>query len=285
MGLALLLQASPAFALKTSPSALRFEDRKAGNVLLGGEEAVLEAGEVYRTVLLLWGRLDVYGSADEVLVLSGHVVFHEGSKLTKSLVVMGGSYETLPGAEVANESVIFRSPGPLWRMLSAGVDLWRNNFSGILLAISSGIFCLFLWCFAYLLFRVFPRLSNITSDRFISDWAKNLCVGIAGAFAVPALFALLVISIFGMVLLPLYLLLLFAAGLVSYCFAVFWVGHRLLPPKKNASMRPLSLLIGVIALQLFWVSGVWWGFMPVLFLWTLGWGALIRGTRASWKKA
>src|SRR5476651_2033173 len=102
----LLLCLAPvgADALTTSDQAFRLEDSKEGNVVLGAEHAALEHGEFRKTILLLWGNLDIFGEVDEVVVLSGHVVFHDGSKLNKSLTVMGGSFESQPGAQVAAEN-------------------------------------------------------------------------------------------------------------------------------------------------------------------------------------
>src|SRR5687767_6603340 len=109
--LLVLFYAGPASALTVSENSLRLEDSKEGNVLLGADHAVLEKGEIYHTIVFVWGNLEVYGNVDEVVVLSGHVVFREGSKLGKSLVVMGGSFESEPGAEVNSENVVAKVPG------------------------------------------------------------------------------------------------------------------------------------------------------------------------------
>lgn len=272
-----------AHALKTSASALRLEDHKSGNLLLGAQEAVIEPGEVYHTVLLTWGRLDVFGSADEVLVLSGHVVFHPGAKLSKSLVVMGGSYETLPGSEVTNENVVFRTPGPWWRAFQAGVNIWRENFSWIIFLLASLVFILLFWAFAYILFRAFPGLHTALVVPLWQEWPKNLLVGLISGLAVPVLFALLIISLFGIVLLPFYFLLLGFAGVLAYATAVVWAGHRILPALRPGRVRGFSVLIGICAFHLLWWSGVWWSTLPVLFLWLIGWGALVRSLRALWR--
>jgi hypothetical protein len=283
LSIGFLLYAQAAHAFTASPAAFRLEDKKAGNILIGAEDAVIEAGETYRTILLLWGHLDVYGSTDEVLVLSGHVVFHEGAELKKSLVVMGGSYETLPGSSVKNENIIFHAPGPLWRLLLSGVSLLRENFSGIAFVAFTAIGCLLLWLFAYVLFRAFPNLRRKTAGTLWTEWPKNLLVGIFGALLVPMLFALLLISIFGIVLLPLYFLLLFLGGFISYSVAACWTGHRLLPAKKADQTRALSLFVGIIALQFFWMANVWWALILLLLFWTLAWGALLRSVRSLWQ--
>jgi hypothetical protein len=270
-------------ALKTSASALRLEDRKSGNLLLGAQAAVIEPGEVYHTVLLAWGRLDVFGTADEVLVLSGHVVFHPGAKLGKSLVVMGGSYETLPGSAVTNENVVFRAPGPWWRAFQAAVNLWRENFRGVVFFAASFFFLIFFWACTYLLFRAFPGLRQALVLPFWRDWPKNLLAGGIGALVVPVLLSLLIISIFGIVLLPFYLLALALASVVAYAAAVVWAGHRILPARRPGEVRGWSVLIGIVAFHVLWWAGIWWATLPVLFLWMIGWGALLRSLRALWR--
>lgn len=279
----MLFHLPDAHALKTSSSALRLEDRKAGNLLLGAQQAVIEPGETYRTVMLVWGRLDVFGTADEVLVLSGHVVFHPGAKLSKSLVVMGGSYETLPGSEVTNDNVVFRTPGPWWRALQSALSMWRENFSWIVFLLASLLYVLFFWAFAYILFRAFPGLHTALVLPFWREWPKNLLVGGIGALVVPVLFSLLVISLFGIVLLPLYFLLLGFSGIVAYATAVVWVGHRILPARRAGEVRGWSVLFGILAFHVLWWAGIWWATLPALFLWLVGWGALLRSLRALWR--
>lgn len=278
-----LIFSTGAQALTTSPSAFRLENKKNGTLLIGSGFALIESGETYRTVLLLWGKLEVDGTVEEILVLSGHVTFHQGARLTKSLTLMGGSYEIQPGAEVKNESISIRAPGVFWRLLLTAGDFWEEHFRGIVVVAFNFVWCMLLWAFSYVIFRSFPGLQKKISASLLESWPKNLIAGLVGSVAVPALFGLLVISIFGIMVLPLYLLLLLAAAVLSYAGAVGWAGHRILPPKAGKQLRGVSLLVGVVALQLFWVSGVWWAVLPALFLWTLAWGALLRGARGIWK--
>jgi hypothetical protein len=279
----LLLLAPCAHALTTSPNAFRLEDSRQGNLLLGADSAKIEAGEVYGTVVLLWGNLDIYGQADEVLVLSGKVTFHPGARLNKSLIVMGGSFESKAGSKVAPEDVIYRAPGPLWRLLQSAGNIWRDNINWVMKAVAAVIFCLLLWGLGLLLFFLAPALQDVTEKRLLRDWPQNLIVGWFGTLFVPVFLVLLVISVFGIVLVPFYLLLLLAVGLVTYLAAALWAGHRLLPPKRGVRINPWGFLLGLMALQLLWASGVWWGWLPAFFLWSLSWGGLLRGARKLWK--
>jgi len=274
---------SSAEALTTSENALRLEDSKEGNVLLGSEKAVLERGEIYKTIVLLWGRLEIYGEVDEVVVLSGHVVFHEGSKLTKSLVVMGGSFESLPGAQVASENVMAKVPGPAWRILQSLGNLWRDNMNWVSKLLAGLITSIMGWLLAWALFFGFPGLQKNTEDSLLKDWAKNLAMGFLGSILAGVVLVLLVFSIIGILLVPFYLLALLLAAAISYAVAALWAGHRLLPPKIGKRIRPAGILLGFLALQFLWAVPVSWAILPVLFLWTLAWGSLLRGVRLLWR--
>jgi hypothetical protein len=278
----LLLSFTPAaLALQTSPNALRIVDNSEGNLLLGADEARIEAGELFNSVVLLWGNLEIYGQVEEVVVVSGHVVFHEGSQLTKSLVVMGGSFESKPGAAVAAEKVVFEAPGPLWRVLKSAGRVWQENIGWVSRLVGALVICVVLWGLGMLLFTLLPGVRDTMVPRLFREWPQNLFVGALGSLVVPVFMVLLVISIVGIFLLPLFLIFLVAGALTSYLGAALWVGYRILPPRGNR--RALSFLLGLLALQLLWASGFWWAVLPALFVWTLAWGALLRGLRKLWR--
>lgn len=275
--------AAPALALSTSENAFRIEDSGQGNVLLGAENAVIEAGEVYGTIVLLWGNLEIHGQVNEVVILSGKVTFHPESKLNKSLAVMGGSFASLPGAQVAPENIVYRSPGPLWRIVQSVARAWSENISWMLKLISLVLLGLLFWGIGLLLFRLSPTLLGITAGRLISHWPKNLVVGLLGSLVVPVFSVLLVISILGIILLPIYFLVLFFAGLISFLGASAWVGHRLLPARRGETINPWGFLLGITAFYFLLTAGVWWAYLPAFALWTLAWGGLLRGARSLWR--
>jgi hypothetical protein len=280
--LAALLPLSAA-ALTTSENALRIEDSSEGNVLLGAEKAVLDRGEIFKTIVLLWGDLEVFGEVDEVVVLSGHVTFHAGSKLNKSLVVMGGSFDSEPGAQVAAENVVAKVPGPAWRILRSAGNLWRDHIGWVSKFLAALLMSVLAWLLAWPMFRGFPGLQANTAGRLGRDWAKNLAAGALGSFLAMIILPLLVISVVGILLIPFYLLSLLVCAYISYAAAALWAGHRLLPPKPGQRLRPAAFFIGFLALLFFWWMPVLFSSLPVLLLWTLGWGSLLRSARLLWR--
>ena len=270
-------------ALSVSANAFRLEDSREGNLMLGADDAEIAAGEVYNTVVLLWGNLEVHGQVEEVVILSGKVTFHPTAQLKKTLVVMGGSFESKAGAKVAPEDVIYRAPGPLWRILQSVGNAYRDHFTTVVKVMGAVISCLLFWGIGLLLFYFSPTLQGITAGRLLREWPQNFFVGWLGAILAPVFFALLLISILGIILIPFYVLTLLVAGLISYLGAALWAGHRLLPPKPGQRINSLGFLLGLAAMQLLFFSGLWWAWLPAFLLWLLGWGGLLRGGRQLFK--
>jgi hypothetical protein len=258
-------------------------DQKTGSLLLGADSAEIAAGEVYGAVVLLWGELHVHGEVEEVLVLSGKVVFHPTARLKKSLVVMGGSFESRPGAQVAPQDVVYRAPGPLWRALRSVGNLWRDHFDWAAKVLGAVVLCLALWAFGCLLFLALPGLQAATAGRLGKEWPENLLVGWVGTLLAPVFLALLFLSVIGIVLVPLYFLTLLVLAVISYLAAALWAGHRLLPPKPGRRLNAGGFLLGIMAFQLLWASWTWWAWLPVIVLWSLAWGGLLRGARKLWR--
>lgn len=279
----LLLLPIPARAVTTSPHAFRLEYGKAGSLLLGADHAELEHAEHLKSVALLWGNLDVFGEVDDVVVLSGRVVFHDGSKLRNSLTVMGGSFESEPGSDVAAEKVTAQAPGPWWRMLLSVGAAWRDNIGWVAKLCAAVVSAVILWLLGWALFAGFPMLRIGTVDALAPNWPKNLVLGVLGSFAACVVFVMLLVSIVGWLLIPFYVLFLLFAGLVSYLAAGLWAGHRLLPPRAGKVINPLGFFLGCLALQFFWAVPVWWALIPLFLLWTLAWGALLRSLRQLWR--
>jgi hypothetical protein len=281
--LILALHPTSALPLTTSEQAFRLEDSAKGNVILGADQALIERGEIYRTVVLLWGNLDVYGEIDEVFVLSGRATFHEGAKLNKSLVIMGGSFESKPGAGVKPEAVTAKEPGLLWNLLLTAGKAWRDNISWIVQYAAGVVGVFLIWLLGWVVFAGFPGLRTNTVDKLGAEWPQNMALGFISACLVPVFLVMLIISILGILFVPFYFLLLLVLALLSYMSAALWAGHRLLPPRPGHRLNPMGFLLGLFAFQILWMIPVGGSAIPVLLLWILAWGAILRSVRLLWK--
>jgi hypothetical protein len=283
LALIFALFSTGAHALSVSPHSLKIEDTQKGVAVIYSDAAKLERGELYSLIVVLGGHLDFYGESDQVIVLNGKVDFHAGSKLNKSLVVMGGEFTSESGSDLTAEKVVVQVPGPLWKLARWAGYLWRDNVDWIARACAGLVTCFLLWLLGWPLFYFFPALQAATEGSLARQWAKNLVVALIASIGSIVTGFVLLVSIIGWIVLPFYFLLLGFAAFASYLAAALWAGHRLLPPGKGRRIHPGGFFLGLLAFQFFWAVGVSFSWLPVLVLWTLSWGALARASAKLWK--
>jgi hypothetical protein len=253
------------------------------SLLIGGEGAEIAPAEKQKSVVLVWGSLDVYGEVEDLKVISGTAVFHPGSKLTNSLVILGGSFESKGGQLIPPDKVEYRDLGFWWRMALKTVGLADHALSRYFFWIASAVFLLGAWGFGLLLFFFVPSLVGLLTGKLLQEGGKNFAAGILGTFLVPVLVGLFIFSLVGILLLPILFFAFFCLAVTSYLAAALWAGHRLIPPAKGQVLQPWGFLLGLTAFQLLWLSGVAWAWLPVWFLWFLCWGRLLRTVSLLWR--
>jgi hypothetical protein len=273
---------SSANALITTENTLRIE-ANSGNLILGSEKAEIERGEVFRSVILLWGNLEIRGQVKDVLVVSGKVTIHEGAVVQEKVVIMGGEFVANSGANIQSDQILYRTPGPIWNILQSILRAWVDNLSSILKWVALISLNLFYWVLGYFLFAYSSTLRGIASARIFSQWAPNLFAGILSSFLVPIFCGLFIVSIIGILFLPFFLLFLAITFVIAYWGAALFVGHRLLPAKGNQSINLWGFALGLAIFQTIWILDIWWGNLGMLFLCFLAWGSLARGFKLLWK--
>lgn len=269
-------------ALLTSENSLRIE-ANSGNLVLGSEHAEIESGEVYESVVLLWGNLHVHGQVKDILVVSGKVHIHPTGKVKEKMVITGGEFELLPGAEVRSDQILYRSPGPIWNVLVSVAKGWQENI-GTFLWIG---LLLFLNIFHFLCGSIFFRFSStfrgILVGRLGTQWLQNIGAAILGIVCLPMAIGLFVVSIVGILLLPLFFLVLVISFLFAYWGAALWVGQRIFPPRRNQPMSYWGYILGLTVLQILWWIGYWPGYLVIWLVFLLAWGSLLRSIPMLWK--
>ena len=64
------------------------------------------AAKEYRELLIVsGGDIHVYGKVGTIVILDGNVVFHPGSEIEKTVVILGGSFEQKDGVKLPNEGL------------------------------------------------------------------------------------------------------------------------------------------------------------------------------------
>lgn len=271
-----------AHALLTAENSLRIE-ANSGNLILGSEHAEIENGEIFESVVLLWGNLHIHGQVKDVLVVSGKVHIHPTGKVKEKMVITGGEFELLPGADVRSDQILYRSPGPVWNVIVSVAKSWQDNIGIVLWAGLLLLLNIFHFLCGSIFFRFSSTFRGILAGRLFTQGFQNFGVGVLGIVALPLAVGLFLISIVGILFLPLFFVLLAISFLFAYWGAALWVGHRLLPPKRGQHLNYWGYILGLSVLQLLWWIGYWPGLLLIWALCFLAWGSLVRAIPMLWK--
>lgn len=212
-------------------------------------DGTIGAEERVETLVVFHGRTDFYGRAKDLVVLGGDVTLHPGSQISERLVVLGGNLHKKDGAKIS-EQVLFELPQTFPRWLATFgpfVSIFASGgaqFFGIV--VRAVLVCLF----GALAYVIAPELMRQAEARAVQMplqsvlWSMLAAIGfLPGAVA-------LVISIVGIVLIPLYIMsFAFVFIFLAYVMAANILGHYL-PPRNSHVMPPLRFFYGVFILVL-----------------------------------
>ena len=263
-----------AFALTTSSSALRIENQ--GTLVLGAERASVEPEDHFHSVVFVYGTLDFYGEADDVVVLSGKVFFHKGSKVSK-LVILSGEYSSEVGSNLNNSNIVFQAPSFWWRILTSLGGVWASLAKGAVFWIFIVFSTLMTWLSGLMAFAMFPKWRERIETKLVRNWARNSFAAILSLLLLPGIIIGLIITLVGIFLLPVLVLILLTLASFSYAGAGLWVGSWFITSKKSG-VHPMGFLLGLVLLEVLWYSGIWGTSAFVLLLWFLAWGSVVRAT-------
>ncbi len=213
------------------------------------------AGEVNGDCVAMGGSVKISGRVNgDVVAIGGGVSLGSDSVVSGDVVSIGGTIFRDHGARVMGQRVTI-SPFPGW----AGFSRFPTPFAG--LAFLGGAFLLFLIGYLVLVLlvtAVFPVPVERVSD-YLSAWpGRSLLAGFLGIICILPVLLVLVISLVGILLIPLAIILLIAAFILGDIGVSALVGRRVQKAlnRKNPSLLA-AVLIGKILLAVV-------GLIPVL---------------------
>jgi hypothetical protein len=222
------------------------------------------------------GRID--GPISDVIALGSHLELAAGAEVSERLVSVGSQLELAQGARVTGQEVNVSLPSlGAWNAesTSAAKAQPRSVFSQLASGILGVLFSLGLGA---LFVRIAPQFSQQALERLQrAPWAA-LGIGFAHYFAIVPVLVLLIITLIGIPLIPLYLLGLGLTFWLAYVLGAAFLGQAFL----KAQSQWQQLLFGLVALLA--VS-----FVPVLGgllafgLVTLGIGAMMLTVYERWQ--
>jgi hypothetical protein len=216
-----------------------------GDTAVFASDSIVAANERYSNIVVLYGRLDFRGQAQKMVVLAGHVKLRSGAKITESLVVMGGSVDQEDGAIVAGDAITFKAPEGWYRTLLILSPVIGALFSGGLWIISSAAWIFTSWGLGLLLLYLFPRFRECTNTIMRSQKALAFLWACGGLLAFVPGFVLLLISILGIALIPLYLAMYGFCYYLAHMIGSLWFGGAVLGLMGKQWAWQWQLLMGL----------------------------------------
>ena len=264
-----------AVLLLTSVSVAR-----AADLVKIGEDASVPDGASYDNVVVIFGNINVDGVVSkDIVVVGGDITVGPTGKVNGDAVVVMGKLVKAPGAEVSKDVVAM----PFGRSLCAGSCI--IPILGFATLSAFGVFMI-IGFLALLLFIAIVFTDKVGRASFYAEKKPfmSLLYGIIVAALIAPVTTLLVISIVGIPVVPLFFILVLLAVLFGYTSMCQLIGvkffHLIKKPGKHMLWEVVVgfVIIGLIAL----IPFIGWMIKAALGL--IGLGATLA-TRCGTKQA
>ena len=235
--------------------------RSGERVKIGDEVTVWESELIDGDVVSIGDNVQVYGRVEgDVVAIGGSVYLHDGAEVDGDVVAVGGRIRELGESQVTGEKV---SVGLGIPFDAAEFNLFKTSgtweFAFDLAWILVGLL------FAMLFYAIAGKRLDVVSRRVDEEPGQSFLIGLLAAFGTPIAFListiLLVLTVIGILLVPVLVILLFFMVCGGYFAVALAVGRRLTAARKSdlpSSRGPFfHLFIGFVALYaLDFLSGV-----------------------------
>lgn len=256
----------------SSNSSLEFSGTR---VVMGSSE-MIRADQKLKEVVVIGGRVEVFGKVESLVVIGGHATLQPGAEVTKELVIVGGYVEEDPASRVQGKRVDLSTPGgdEVWTILREKLrtqylkDLTDQTWLkvlGLLIKI-----LVLMGCFGMGQFFA-PAFQEKVRNQLRSGFLRSASSGLISILLVLPMTLFLTLSIVGIPLLPLQFSLLF----LFIIYGELHIGHWLTSwiPQLQGQLF-WGTLLGVVSLE---VLGVFLGLGWLKWLMILvGFGATSR---------
>jgi hypothetical protein len=242
-----------------------------GNVRMG-------PGSSARQVTAILGSVDLEPGTSvdrEVVAIGGNVHVASGARVGQDAVSIGGEVSIDQGGVVDGQEVSVSVPGigSLIGLANPSSSTPKTVATGLKIGHVIAKFVVF-FLLALLLRALAPaRLDRVTASLTRSP-LRDVLVGLLGTVAMPVLTVLLVVTIVGILLVPVQLIALILAAILGYSALALLVG-RAIPIGERQGQVVIQLAIGTAIVVL--VSEIpIVGWLAMMAAWLLVFGAVLR---------
>jgi hypothetical protein len=259
-------------------------------------DVTIGPGERWRDVVAIRGnvRLEEGSSARQVTAVLGNVEIGPGATVEKEVVAVGGNVHVATGAHVGNDAVSVGgevSIDPGGTVDGQEVSVSVPGFAGLvgLASPSSGVskaispllkvgqalakFVVFFLVGLLLLALAPARLDRVTASLTRAP-VRDVLVGVLGTLAMPVLTVLLVVTVVGILLVPVQLIAILVAAILGYTALALFIG-RALPIRTEKATAVVQLAVGTAIVVV--ISEIpFVGILAMVTAWFLVFGAVLR---------
>lgn len=241
------------------------------NVVSVSGDEVVGFNETKENAVVIFGNLSVSGTVEEdTVVIFGNLDITGTGRLLGDTVVIFGNINRAPGAEVANK-VVSISP---CKTASLGACVLPILGICALSAFGLAIFFSFI-ALALLVAVLFTERVGRASFYIQGHPWKALYYGGVASLLVAPITLLLIVSILGIPLVPLFIILVSAAMLFGYVVVCQWLGVKFFKAlKKTGQPMLLEVIIGFAILWAISIIPIL-GWLVKLTIWSMGLGAVV----------
>lgn len=236
-----------------------------------GSNLVVEQGTRVGDAVAIGGDIQVRGTVSGNAVTVGGSIFMSPTGVIQGdAVSVGGRIEKPAGARIGRDIVELNIPGLASILAFLPDDGWRQALRVTRWITLAGFVFLSL-----LLVAIIPGPFNAISDRIGNNFLKVFLAGIGGVILIIPMAVVLLISVVGIVIIPVEAALVGGAFFVGYIAMARFIGARLTHALKQHDWGILwETLVGMIALWIVgWIPFI--GFLLKGFAALIGFGGVI----------
>lgn len=246
-----------------------------------GDKFEIAPDETLDEVVVIGSKGIVKGKVEKLVVIGSDVSITDTASVIDTFVTIGSHTEIDPKAQIKAEQVRIALPGKGGgSQIYSRKGLWSNDLdnrenwfvAGIIWALLSGIFSLLI---GFLYLNIAPRFHADNLAYIKANSVAAFGIGILGYLLVIPSILLLVVTIVGILLIPLFIVLLILSAVLGYLTVSAAIGERLKIKLGSTNEVLWQMAAGVVMLKLVGLIP-FLGTVVVFILSTAGFGAVLR---------
>ncbi len=259
------------FCLLLSLPVLALADRPAKFIV--GKDFSIMAGEQVGSVVVIGSRGSIAGTVEDLVAIGSHVELQPTARVEKEIVSVGSEIIKHPGSLVATQEVGIGGPfdEEFFERFSdydfPFIFWWPGKLIWVFLTFLASL------AVGYLYLNLAPRFNEEVRWYLSNHSLGAFAFGVLGQFLVFPGALLLLLTLVGIPLIPIYLVVVFSLMILGYLSVAFCIGTSVLKGPSASSTKALAsglLILAIVKLLPFVGAAI--AYLALV----VGFGAVLR---------